>query len=272
MFNFYLVTVDGGLTPFGPYSKCTKSCGGGGTQKRTRSCTNPKPLFGGKDCNGPLEQTRACGQNPCQGNAFMSSCDAKLSSCVQPFLLRKKVEISWVVFRPMYGNPWQFWIPDSIMWTPNPRYWIQDSTSVDYGFHDVDSRSQVLDSRSTALDYGFHDVHSRSQVLDSSFHLSGLQIPWCGLQNLGAGFEIPPQWIPDSTRKYFLYFGFQEQLFPGFRDPDYLKHDLCNPKLFDYHLRSHFQNQTLLTKFFHIRGLLDIDAKRYVDSRRITVI
>ena len=60
--------VDGGFTAFSTFSTCTKSCGGGGTQRRSRSCSNPKPLFGGKDCVGPREETKVCGEIPCPGN------------------------------------------------------------------------------------------------------------------------------------------------------------------------------------------------------------
>ena len=60
--------VDGGFTAFSAFSTCTKSCGGGGTQRRSRSCSNPKPLFGGKDCVGPREETKVCGEIPCPGN------------------------------------------------------------------------------------------------------------------------------------------------------------------------------------------------------------
>ena len=42
-------------------------CGGGGIQSSTRSCTNPKPRFKGKECEGATKKTRLCGQNPCAG-------------------------------------------------------------------------------------------------------------------------------------------------------------------------------------------------------------
>ena len=35
-------------------------------KNRTRSCIGP--FFGGKDCNGPRNDSDVCGDNPCPGN------------------------------------------------------------------------------------------------------------------------------------------------------------------------------------------------------------
>ena len=63
---FILVTVDGGFSSWGPYGKCSKSCGGG-QQTRERTCTNPPPANGGKDCSelGPSTSSRKCNQKSC---------------------------------------------------------------------------------------------------------------------------------------------------------------------------------------------------------------
>ena len=62
------ILVDGGLSKWSKYSKCTKVCGGG-TQFRTRSCTNPKPAFEGKKCSGVLlKETKQCNIGRCPGN------------------------------------------------------------------------------------------------------------------------------------------------------------------------------------------------------------
>lgn len=62
--NFFL--VDGGFTAWSAYTKCSSTCGGG-TQERTRSCANPEPAHGGKECVGPTTDTRQCGEDPCPG-------------------------------------------------------------------------------------------------------------------------------------------------------------------------------------------------------------
>ena len=51
--------VDGGLTPWSAWETCSAACGPG-TKTRSRSCTNPEPQHGGKDCVGELEDEAAC--------------------------------------------------------------------------------------------------------------------------------------------------------------------------------------------------------------------
>ena len=61
--------VDGGLTSWTPFSTCSKSCGEG-TQERLRTCTNPAPKHGGKDCSGQLKESRNCKEKECPGKTF----------------------------------------------------------------------------------------------------------------------------------------------------------------------------------------------------------
>ena len=101
--------------------------------------------------------------------------------------------------RLVQGNPWQTWIPDSMKWTSDPRYWIQDSTSVDSGFQKVDylwfwiprlgfliPKSSILSSTSKyVLDSWIRiNLHGAKEKLNAmkgklwsqyvSFHLHGL--------------------------------------------------------------------------------------------------
>jgi hypothetical protein len=48
------------------WSSCPVTCGGG-SQSRTRACTNPAPANGGKDCTGGSSETQACGTKLCPG-------------------------------------------------------------------------------------------------------------------------------------------------------------------------------------------------------------
>ena len=57
--------VDGGWGEWKTWTKCTKSCGGGKTE-RTRRCDSPKPAHGGKYCMGHPYQTRDCGEVKCK--------------------------------------------------------------------------------------------------------------------------------------------------------------------------------------------------------------
>ncbi|KAK2563275.1 Mucin-like protein [Acropora cervicornis] len=59
------VPVNGGFTEWGSYSACSVTCGKG-KMTRTRSCTNPAPLYGGKGCDGPDSETAECDMEPCR--------------------------------------------------------------------------------------------------------------------------------------------------------------------------------------------------------------
>ncbi|XP_034312530.2 SCO-spondin isoform X1 [Magallana gigas] len=54
--------VDGLFTEWLTWSHCSVSCGGS-LRNRTRSCIGP--FFGGKDCEGPRNDSEVCGETPC---------------------------------------------------------------------------------------------------------------------------------------------------------------------------------------------------------------
>ncbi|EDO48338.1 predicted protein, partial [Nematostella vectensis] len=56
--------VDGGWSEYGPWSVCSKSCGGG-ERYRERTCTNPSPVNGGKTCDGIGMQSETCNAHAC---------------------------------------------------------------------------------------------------------------------------------------------------------------------------------------------------------------
>ncbi|XP_063677768.1 SCO-spondin-like [Bolinopsis microptera] len=57
-------SVDGGWSEFGEWSECSVTCGGG-SQSRSRSCSNPAPEKGGADCDGDDSESQACNADPC---------------------------------------------------------------------------------------------------------------------------------------------------------------------------------------------------------------
>ena len=63
---FVLLAIDGNYTEWSEWSDCSATCGGG-SQVRSRKCTNPPPQHGGKNCDdlGPAEQTQKCNPDPC---------------------------------------------------------------------------------------------------------------------------------------------------------------------------------------------------------------
>ena len=40
---------------------------GGGRAGRSRRCDNPRPTFGGNDCEGNETETKTCNNAPCPG-------------------------------------------------------------------------------------------------------------------------------------------------------------------------------------------------------------
>uniref|UniRef100_A0AAY5K320 SCO-spondin n=1 Tax=Esox lucius TaxID=8010 RepID=A0AAY5K320_ESOLU len=61
-----LCPVDGGLSPWGPWTQCSLSCGGLGLKTRTRACSHPAPARGGRDCLGPRQESTYCQAPDCQ--------------------------------------------------------------------------------------------------------------------------------------------------------------------------------------------------------------
>ena len=58
------VAVNGGYSEFSAWSACSADCGSG-VQSQTRTCTNPAPANGGKDCVGDAFQAEACNTQSC---------------------------------------------------------------------------------------------------------------------------------------------------------------------------------------------------------------
>ncbi|XP_074753624.1 SCO-spondin-like [Athene noctua] len=58
--------VDGAWSPWGPWSRCDRTCGGG-RSVRSRSCTRPPPKNGGRPCPGERHRLRLCNPQPCAG-------------------------------------------------------------------------------------------------------------------------------------------------------------------------------------------------------------
>ncbi|VDH96262.1 Hypothetical predicted protein [Mytilus galloprovincialis] len=56
--------VDGSWSEWNAWADCSLSCDGGITT-RQRTCSNPEPTFGGKECNGNVEESHKCGVEFC---------------------------------------------------------------------------------------------------------------------------------------------------------------------------------------------------------------
>eukprot|EP00795_Rhopilema_esculentum_P012478 gene12478-3161_t len=79
--NIKPCSVDGGWSAWSDFTSCSHSCGGG-NKTRTRSCDNPAPVGGGKECEGAPVDTRSCNPELCPGPAGV----AKAQEMVKNFL------------------------------------------------------------------------------------------------------------------------------------------------------------------------------------------
>lgn len=68
MFNLtillFIKKVDGAWSQWGSWGTCSVSCGGG-KRSRARSCSNPTPANGGKECIGALSDLGDCNPQLC---------------------------------------------------------------------------------------------------------------------------------------------------------------------------------------------------------------
>ncbi|XP_055546342.1 hemicentin-1-like [Wyeomyia smithii] len=64
--------VDGGWSDWSSWSKCSKSCGVG-VRHRKRSCTNPEPKNGGKQCEGENVEVDKCSSKSCRNDALVKT-------------------------------------------------------------------------------------------------------------------------------------------------------------------------------------------------------
>jgi len=64
---FCCIIVDGGFTLWTEWSRCPVSCGRTALRSRERYCTNPAPVSGGRNCDGPRFQLKLCKMKECGG-------------------------------------------------------------------------------------------------------------------------------------------------------------------------------------------------------------
>ena len=65
-----ILAVDGEWSEWRDWEPCSRTCGTG-TQQRVRSCTRPRPAFGGRDCVGNSRETKTCETRACPGKFML---------------------------------------------------------------------------------------------------------------------------------------------------------------------------------------------------------
>lgn len=97
--EFYLllyVTVDGQWGTWGSWITCSVTCGGG-SQSRTRTCTNPAPQYNGSPCPNSASSTQACNTHHCP------------SKCDHFYGIISKTPSSHVHYVMMFAFPYSRW-------------------------------------------------------------------------------------------------------------------------------------------------------------------
>lgn len=56
--------IHGNWTAWSQWSDCSKTCANG-TRTRNRTCSNPLPQFGGRNCSGEMNEIKSCSIEPC---------------------------------------------------------------------------------------------------------------------------------------------------------------------------------------------------------------
>lgn len=64
--------MHGDWSDWSPWSTCTKTCGRG-QKYRKRECSAPKPINGGRMCEGSAFEMKLCKIKPCPNNNLLKS-------------------------------------------------------------------------------------------------------------------------------------------------------------------------------------------------------
>ena len=62
--HYFFLLVDGSWSDWNNWGTCSQTCGNG-TTSRTRTCTKPTPVNGGRNCSGNDKEVRSCNDKPC---------------------------------------------------------------------------------------------------------------------------------------------------------------------------------------------------------------
>ena len=68
IFDFYFNTVDGKWGDWSMWSGCSVTCGSG-QKSSTRSCDNPAPAYGGKECINGASRIESCDAGDCSSKS-----------------------------------------------------------------------------------------------------------------------------------------------------------------------------------------------------------
>jgi len=96
--------VDGGWGPYGKYSSCSLSCGGG-VKFAERSCNSPRPSNSGRYCIGKKKKFRPCNLQKCRSPSDLrwSQCQQYNSPSAHRNFTNRDEYIDWIPTYPTSG-------------------------------------------------------------------------------------------------------------------------------------------------------------------------
>ncbi|XP_023249691.1 A disintegrin and metalloproteinase with thrombospondin motifs 13 isoform X1 [Seriola lalandi dorsalis] len=95
------VVVHGSWSSWSEFSPCSRTCGGGVT-RRTRQCNNPRPAFGGNECQGLDIDAELCHQQPCERTQLDFMAEQCSQTDLQPLYLLPNT-VSFYTWIPAVG-------------------------------------------------------------------------------------------------------------------------------------------------------------------------
>ncbi|XP_063817506.1 A disintegrin and metalloproteinase with thrombospondin motifs 14 isoform X2 [Pseudophryne corroboree] len=90
-----IYSQDGGWSSWSRFSSCSRTCGGG-VRSRSRQCSNPPPVYGGRDCPGATYEYQMCNTEECRG-LFE---DFRAQQCTQrnSYYTHQNVKHTWLPY------------------------------------------------------------------------------------------------------------------------------------------------------------------------------
>lgn len=86
----FVWSVDGGWSVWQTWGRCSVTCGNG-VRNRARSCNNPVPQYGGKQCTGDATEIHFCHERSCPGVFYFDI--TRSCFCHGTYLLNTNVKV-----------------------------------------------------------------------------------------------------------------------------------------------------------------------------------
>ncbi|XP_063684045.1 uncharacterized protein LOC134818431 isoform X2 [Bolinopsis microptera] len=169
--------VDGGYSDFGEWSVCSALCEGG-TQTRTRTCTQPAPAHGGADCVGEASESKTCNEDEtCPEFSLVDLNGNAVGAGVLGLLMNNGGKVCDDDFSTNSADAIcrKMGYPGHLQWTSGDKWTIQSSLEI--------TLDDVLCSSGEWSSCSFSTTHNCGHSEDVFLQCNGIER--CGLENQG---------------------------------------------------------------------------------------